>query len=86
MHGIGGSAGITLLLLSTISDKREAMAALLLFAAGTALSMALLSTAFGLALSGRPLRRHLEGLAPVLGSLSAVFGIWYMLGALNAFG
>ncbi len=52
VHGIGGSGGLTLLLLSTISDKVEAIGALLLFAAGTAVSMALLSTAFGLALAG----------------------------------
>src|ERR671921_368970 len=48
VHGIGGSGGLTLLLLSTISDEGQATAALLLFAAGTAVSMALLYTALGL--------------------------------------
>jgi len=83
VHGIGGSGGLTLLLLSTISDRTEAAAALLLFAAGTAVSMALLSTAFGLAIAGGPIRRYFELVAPVLGVLSMAFGAWYALGALG---
>jgi len=83
MHGIGGSGGLTLLLISTISDKAQATGALLLFAAGTAVSMALLSTAFGLAIAGGPLARNFERVAPVLGVLSMAFGVWYALGALG---
>jgi cytochrome c biogenesis protein CcdA len=83
VHGIGGSGGLTLLLLSTISDRTEAAAALLLFAAGTAVSMALLSTAFGLAIAGGPIGRYFERVAPVLGVLSMAFGAWYALGALR---
>src|SRR3712207_5242187 len=45
VHGVGGSGGLTLLLLSTIPAPSEAVGALLVFAAGTAVSMALLSTA-----------------------------------------
>jgi ABC-type nickel/cobalt efflux system permease component RcnA len=83
IHGIGGSGGLTLLLLSTISDRTEAAAALLLFATGTALSMALLSTAFGLAIAGGPIGRNVERVAPVLGALGMGFGAWYALGALG---
>jgi ABC-type nickel/cobalt efflux system permease component RcnA len=83
VHGVGGSGGLTLLLLSTISDKAEATVALLLFAAGTALSMALLSTAFGLAIAGGPIGRNFERVAPVLGVLGVAFGTWYALGALG---
>lgn len=83
VHGIGGSGGLTLLLLSTISDKAEATGALLLFAAGTAVSMALLSTAFGLAIAGGPIARNFERVAPVLGFMSMAFGAWYALGALG---
>ncbi len=83
VHGIGGSGGLTLLLLSTISDKAQATGALLLFAAGTAVSMALLSTAFGLAIAGGPVGRHFERVAPVLGVLGVAFGAWYALGALG---
>jgi cytochrome c biogenesis protein CcdA len=83
VHGIGGSSGLTLLLLSTITDKVEATGALLLFAAGTAVSMAVLSTAFGLVIAGGPVRRRFDRLAPVLGVLSMAFGAWYALGALG---
>lgn len=83
VHGIGGSGGLTLLLLSTISDKTDATGALLLFAGGTAVSMALLSTVFGLAIVGGPIARNFERVAPVLGVLSMAFGVWYALGALG---
>jgi ABC-type nickel/cobalt efflux system permease component RcnA len=83
VHGIGGSGGLTLLLLSTIPDPSEAVVALLIFAAGTAVSMALLSTVLGLAIASGPVARNFERLAPVLGLLAAVFGLWYALGALG---
>ena len=83
VHGIGGSGGLTLLLLSTISDKVQATGALLLFAAGTAASMALLSTAFGLAIAGGSVGRNFERVAPVLGVLGIALGAWYALGALG---
>lgn len=83
VHGIGGSGGLTLLLLSTIPGRAEAAAALLIFAAGTALSMALLSTAFGLAIAGGPIARNFGRVAPVLGTLGVAFGAWYALGALE---
>jgi ABC-type nickel/cobalt efflux system permease component RcnA len=83
VHGIGGSGGLTLLLLSTISDKTEAAVALFIFAAGTAVSMALLSTVFGLAIAGGPIGRNFARVAPVLGVLSMAFGVWYALGALG---
>ena len=83
VHGIGGSGGLTLLLLSTISDKVQATGALFVFAAGTAVSMALLSTVFGLAIAGGPIARNFERVAPVLGVLGMAFGAWYALGALG---
>jgi cytochrome c biogenesis protein CcdA len=83
MHGVGGSGGLTVLLLSTISDQAQAAGALLIFAAGTAISMAILSTAFGLVIAGGPIERNFERVAPVLGVLSMAFGIWYALGALG---
>ena len=83
VHGIGGSGGLTLLLLSTISNQAEAAAALLIFAAGTAVSMALLSTTFGLVIAGGPIGRNFERVAPVLGILSMAFGAWYALGGLG---
>jgi ABC-type nickel/cobalt efflux system permease component RcnA len=83
VHGIGGSGGLTLLLLSTIPNAAQATGALLIFAAGTAVSMALLSTAFGVAIAGGPIGRNFERLVPALGALGVAFGAWYMLGALG---
>lgn len=83
VHGIGGSGGLTLLLLSTIESRAEATGGLLLFAAGTAISMALLSTVFGFVIAGGPIARNFERVAPVLGIVSMAFGAWYALGALE---
>jgi ABC-type nickel/cobalt efflux system permease component RcnA len=83
VHGIGGSGGLTLLLLSTIPNPAQATGALLIFAGGTGVSMALLSTAFGLAIARGPIGRNFERFTPVLGALSLAFGTWYMLGALG---
>ena len=83
VHGVGGSGGLTLLLLSTIPKPSDAVAALLIFAAGTAVSMALLSTVFGFAIAAGPVARHFQRVAPVLGVLAAAFGVWYALGALG---
>ncbi|MGI8910022.1 MAG: hypothetical protein ACR2JR_05630 [Rubrobacteraceae bacterium] len=83
VHGIGGSGGLTLLLLSTISSQSAAAVALLIFAAGTAVSMAILSTVFGLAIARGPIARNFNWVAPVLGILSMAFGAWYALGALG---
>jgi hypothetical protein len=81
VHGIGGSGGLTLLLLSTIPNPVQATGALVIFAGGTAVSMALLSTAFGLALAKGPIASNFERFTPALGALSLAFGTWYMLGA-----
>lgn len=83
VHGIGGSGGLTLLLISTISDKGAAAGALLIFAAGTAISMSLLSTAFGLVIAGGPVARRFERVAPLLGVAGMAFGAWYALGAMG---
>ena len=82
-HGVGGSGGVTLLLLSTIPSPSEAIVALLVFAAGTAVSMALLSSAFGLAVATGPMRRNFGRVIPILGALAAAFGVWYAAGALG---
>ena len=84
VHGIGGSGGLTLLLLSTIPDPAQATEALMIFAAGAAISMALLSTAFGIVMAEGKIGRHVQRVAPVLGVLGMTFGAWYALGALGA--
>jgi hypothetical protein len=81
VHGMGGTAGVGLLLLATIHSRSLAIAALGIFAGCTALSMAALSTGFGLALASAPGRRSFQFLAPALGMTSLAFGVWYALGA-----
>jgi ABC-type nickel/cobalt efflux system permease component RcnA len=83
VHGLGGSAGVGLLLLATIRDHVLAVGALGLFALCTAISMALLSVGFGLTLSRPLVQRSFNRLAPALGLLSLAFGVWYVLGAQN---
>lgn len=80
-HGMGGTAGVGLLLLATIQSRALAIAALVLFAICTAVSMTILSAGFGVALSADPIRRCFNRLAPALGCASLAFGVWYALGA-----
>ena len=84
VHGMGGSAGVGVLLLAAIPDHVEAIAALALFAFFTAVSMAFASSTFGYALTREPVLRRFATVAPALGAFSLVFGVWYALGALNA--
>jgi hypothetical protein len=84
VHGMGGSAGVGVLLLAAIPDRAEAIVALGLFAGFTAVSMALASSTFGYALTRPAVLRRFGAVAPALGALSLVFGVWYSLGALNA--
>jgi ABC-type nickel/cobalt efflux system permease component RcnA len=83
VHGMGGSAGVGVLLLASIHDHLLAVGALAIFAVCTALSMALLSTGLGRALASAPLRASFDRLAPALALLSLAFGAWYTLGALD---
>lgn len=84
VHGMGGSAGVGVLLLAGIPHRAEAALALALFAAAAALSMAMLSSGFGYALTRGPVMRRMFGLAPGLGVASLAFGTWYALGAAGA--
>jgi ABC-type nickel/cobalt efflux system permease component RcnA len=83
VHGMGGSAGVGVLLLATIHSHVVGVIALGLFAFFTAVSMAILSTGFGLTLASRPAQRSFARVAPVLGVVSFAFGAWYALGAQN---
>jgi ABC-type nickel/cobalt efflux system permease component RcnA len=85
VHGAGGSAGVgVLLLLATISGSADAVAALMVLAVGTAVSMALLSSAFGFAITRGPVVRRMLAFAPAMGCVTLAFGCWYTLGAVGA--
>jgi ABC-type nickel/cobalt efflux system permease component RcnA len=77
VHGMGGSAGVGVLIVASVSSTPLALLALVLLAAFTAVSMTILSTGFGLTLLSRPARAAFGGLAPALGIASLAFGLWY---------
>jgi ABC-type nickel/cobalt efflux system permease component RcnA len=83
VHGVGGSAGVGVLLVGAVSGQLQAVLTLLVFAGATAASMALVSTAFGYALARGVARGRLSDLVPLFGAASLLFGVWYSFGALN---
>jgi high-affinity nickel permease len=81
VHGMGGSAGVGVLLLAAIPSQELALAALVVLAVFTAVSMTIVTTGFGAVLSLRSLAASLSVAAPVLGTLSLAFGVWYAAAA-----
>ena len=77
MHGMGGSAGVGILLVAAIESTGLAVVALVILAAFTAVSMTILSTGFGLTLVSAPVRSAFNGVAPALGVASLAFAVWY---------
>ncbi|MBS1869288.1 MAG: hypothetical protein JSS99_06455 [Actinobacteria bacterium] len=84
LHGIGGSAGVGLLLLAAIPGRAQAAGALVAFALAAAASMATLSYGFGRALARAPARRRTLAFAPALATAALAFGAWYALTAVTA--
>lgn len=83
VHGIGGSAGVGILVVGAASSRVTGVAALVLFAVATAFSMALVSASFGYALARGPVARRAGSLIPVLALASLAFGAWYALDAVG---
>jgi hypothetical protein len=77
VHGMGGSAGVGVLLLASVPSRTVAVASLVALAAFTAVSMTMLTTGFGLTLRTRPAAGSIGAVAPVLGLGSLAFGCWY---------
>jgi hypothetical protein len=65
------------------SSRVPGVGALVLFAGGTAASMALVSAAFGYALARPPIASRVSSLVPVLAICSLIFGAWYALSAVR---
>ena len=84
VHGVGGSAGIAVLVLAAIPSPLESVLALVVFAAFTAVSMAIASTGFGYTLTRSAVMQRFAMLVPALGAFSLAFGCWYALAALDA--
>jgi high-affinity nickel permease len=81
VHGIGGSAGVGILLLAAIPSATLAVASLLLLAVFTAVSMAIVTAGFGLVLSARRISAFPNAVIPALGVTSLAFGLWYAAAA-----
>jgi hypothetical protein len=79
VHGMGGSAGIGVLLLAAIPSTSLALASLVVLALFTAVSMTMVTTGFGAALTAR--QGIATAVAPVFGVASLAFGFWYAAAA-----
>jgi hypothetical protein len=77
VHGVGGSAGVGVLVLASVPSTGLAVISLVLLAVFTAVSMTLLSRGFGSMLVSRPARAAFGAVAPALGVGSLAFGVWY---------
>jgi ABC-type nickel/cobalt efflux system permease component RcnA len=79
MHGLAGSAALTLLVLTQVESTALGLLYLAVFGAGSILGMLLMSGLIGLpfALSARRLSGVNYGLQTVAGALSLAFGLWY---------
>jgi hypothetical protein len=82
VHGMAGSAAVTLLVLATLPSMGAAVAYLALFGAGTLLGMTTLTAvlAYPVALAMRAGRAR-RLLATAAGGASIVFGLYYAAGA-----
>ncbi len=83
VHGIGGSAGVGILVVGAASSQLSGVAALVLFAGATAISMALVSSSLGYALARGPVARRAGSVIPILALASLAFGAWYTLDAVG---
>ena len=84
VHGVGGSGGAGILLVSSTGGRTAAALALLVFAAGTAFAMGAATFALGRLLTRRRVVLRLESAVPAFGVLGVLFGAWYALGSLHA--
>jgi ABC-type nickel/cobalt efflux system permease component RcnA len=81
VHGMGGSAGVGVLLLAAIPSTTVAVTSLVVLALFTAVSMTVVTSGFGATLSSRPVAGAFHGVAPVIGAASLAFGLWYAAAA-----
>jgi high-affinity nickel permease len=77
VHGMGGSAGVGVLLLAAIPSETVAVVALVLLALFTAVSMTIVTIGFGYTLATRRVAAVAGTAIPVVGALSLAFGLWY---------
>ena len=81
VHGMGGSAGVGVLLLAAIPSETVAVTSLLVLALFTAVSMTVVTSGFGWTLSARPVAAAVSASVPAIGLASLAFGMWYAAAA-----
>jgi len=88
MHGLAGSAALTLLVLTQVRSVAQGLLYLAVFGFGSTLGMLLMSGLIGLpfALSARRLSHFHHGLQAAAGCLSVAFGVWYAYASVAAAG
>ena len=84
IHGMGGSAGVGVLIVATVESSALAIASLGLLAVFTAVSMWVITTGFGRTLGSRPLRSVFNIASPAIGVAGVSFGVWYGMAAWDA--
>jgi high-affinity nickel permease len=84
VHGMGGSAGVGVLIVASVESAVLAVLSLGLLAIMTAVSMTVLTSGFGLTLVSALARNAFGRLAPALGVASLAFGVWYGTAAWGA--
>ena len=80
-HGVGGSAGVVVLVVASVDSTGLAVISLGLLAVFTAVSMSAVSSGFGWMLAAGRARASLGALAPAMGAASLLFGVWYATAA-----
>ena len=80
MHGLAGSAALTLLVLTQINSNTLGLVYLSIFGIGSICGMLIMSGLIGLpfALSARRFNGMNYGLQTVAGAVSVFFGLWYV--------
>lgn len=84
LHGVGGSAGVSVLVLASVDSRLWAVASLVLLGLCTLASMWLVTTGFGRAFFSRRVRDGMRAVTPALATLSLGFGVWYGMGVFDA--
>jgi ABC-type nickel/cobalt efflux system permease component RcnA len=79
MHGLAGSAALTVLLLTQIASPAQGLLYLSVFGLGSIFGMLLMSALIGLpfALTARRVSGVHYGLQTIAGAVGLIFGLWY---------
>ncbi len=84
-HGTAGSGAVAVLIVAAVPNRVVGALALLVIAAGSAISMTMLSSLFGRLFTAGIPRRRFATAVPALASTALLFGAWYTVSAVAAY-